>query len=98
MATIGLAAMARLVTIAQSSQPRWELRAIHTSAHVSDSTFAMAFGGGLDWKAGDHILVRVAQADYLYTKHDFSFGVPGIATHQNNIRLSAGIVYVFGGH
>jgi opacity protein-like surface antigen len=70
---------------------------IHTSAHVSDSTFAMALGGGLDWKAGAHVLVRVAQADYLYTKHDFSFGVPGIATHQNNVRVSAGIVYVFGG-
>lgn len=70
---------------------------IHTSAHVSDSAFAMAFGGGLDWKTGNHILVRIAQADYLYTQHDFSYGAPGVATHQNNFRVSAGVVYVFGG-
>ncbi len=53
--------------------------------------------GAVDWRVKDHILIRAAQADYFYTKHDFSYGAAGIATHQNNFRVSAGIVYLFGG-
>ncbi len=64
---------------------------------VSDTAFAMAFGGGLDIKATDRFWIRVGQGDYLFTKHDFSGGVPGIATHQNNFRASAGVVFMIGG-
>jgi len=63
---------------------------------LSDTAFAMALGGGLDVRLGDHILLRAGQADYLFTKHDFSGGVPGIATHQNNVRVSVGVVFQFG--
>jgi predicted metalloprotease with PDZ domain len=63
----------------------------------SDTAFAMAFGGELDVTVAKALSVRLFQADYLFTKHDFSAGVQGVATHQNNIRLSAGIVYSFGG-
>jgi hypothetical protein len=62
----------------------------------NDTAFAMALGGGLDMKVARHLAVRVVQADYLYTGHDFSFGLSGIAKHQNNVRVSAGIVYSFG--
>jgi S1-C subfamily serine protease len=58
----------------------------------------MAFGGGIDVKLIDHILLRADQADYLFTKHDFSGRVKGIATHQNNLRASVGIVFQFGSH
>ena len=64
---------------------------------LSDNAFAMAFGGGVDVRLRDRVSLRVGQFDYLFTKHDFSFGTPGVATHQNNYRASAGIVFQFGG-
>jgi|CZKR01.1.fsa_nt_gi opacity protein-like surface antigen len=63
---------------------------------VSDTAFAMAFGGGVDVKLSGRIALRAGQVDYLYTKHDFSSGVPGVASHQNNLRASVGIVFQFG--
>jgi hypothetical protein len=76
------------------------------SITVSDTAFAMAFGGGVDVKVNERFSIRVGQGDYLFTKHDFS-GLPpnqaqccarvGIATHQNNFRVSAGIVFDLGG-
>jgi opacity protein-like surface antigen len=56
----------------------------------SDSAFAMAFGGGLDVKAARRVSARLIQVDYLFTKH-------GTAMHQNNIRVSAGVVFQLGG-
>lgn len=64
---------------------------------LSDTAFAMAFGGGIDVKLTEHASLRVGQLDYLFTKHDFSGGVQGIATHQSNLRASVGIVFQFGG-
>jgi len=55
---------------------------------TSDSSFAMAFGGGADYELTNHVSLRVIQAEYLYTK----FG----GTHQNNARISAGVVYRWG--
>jgi opacity protein-like surface antigen len=64
---------------------------------LSDTALAMAFGGGIDVKLTDHISLRAGQVDYLFTKHNFSGGIQGIATHQNNYRASAGVVFQFGG-
>jgi opacity protein-like surface antigen len=58
-------------------------------ATVTDNAFAMALGGGVDYKWKPNLTIRFVQADYFYTK----FG----STHQNNFRLQAGIVYRFGG-
>lgn len=58
-------------------------------ATVSDSAFAMALGGGVDYKWKPNLVIRFIQADYLYTR----FG----GTNQNNFRLQAGIAYRFGG-
>jgi len=71
---------------------------VHVSASgggatVTDNAFAMAVGGGADYKFSRSVAIRVGQFDYLYTK--FNFG-PGY-THQNNFRLQAGVVYRFGG-
>lgn len=51
----------------------------------SDTAFAMAFGGGLDVHAGDHIDVRVIQVDYLPTFFN--------SEHQNNLRVGAGVKF-----
>jgi opacity protein-like surface antigen len=49
----------------------------------SDTAFAMAFGGGLDVHASEHIDVRAIQVDYLPTFFN--------GKRQDNIRASAGI-------
>ncbi len=54
---------------------------------ISDTAFAMAFGGGLDLNVNHRIAIRVAQADYFYA-HLFS-------TTENNFRYSAGVVFKF---
>ena len=55
----------------------------------SDNAFAMAIGGGADYKVSRSVAIRLIQADYFFTK----FG----GTHQNNARIQAGIVFRFGG-
>ena len=49
----------------------------------ADTAFAMAFGGGLDVHAGDHIDIRVIQVDYLPTFYN--------SDRQDNIRVGAGV-------
>jgi opacity protein-like surface antigen len=66
------------------------IRASASGSTISDKAFAMAFGGGVDINAIRRISVRLVQIDYLYTKH-------GTATHQDNIRVTAGVVFRFGG-
>ena len=53
------------------------------SAKVSDTAFAMAFGGGLDVRLNNRFDVRAIQADYIPTFFNSS--------HQNNYRLGAGL-------
>jgi opacity protein-like surface antigen len=54
----------------------------------TDNSFAMTFGGGADFELTNHVSFRLVQAEYLYT----SFG----GTHQNNARISSGLVYRWG--
>lgn len=70
----------------------------------SETAFALAIGGGLDWKLTHHFAVRVGQFDYLYTNHCGNFGTltanrctlgltgEGVPAHQNNFRFATGIV------
>ena len=51
---------------------------------------------GLIQRLSERIALRAGQVDYFYTKHDFSSGNPGVASHQNNFRASVGIVFQFG--
>jgi opacity protein-like surface antigen len=53
----------------------------------SETSFAMAFGGGLDYNLNKNFAVRVGQFDYLPTR----FG----SDTQNNFRYSTGIVFKF---
>lgn len=60
---------------------------------VPATSFAMAFGGGLDVRATDRIWIRPFQADYV--RAEITTGYGSIAT-QNDLRISAGIVFRFG--
>lgn len=58
-----------------------------SSGGFSDSSFAMALGGGIDTELVPHIYWRIIEGDYLPT-HFFG-------TRQDNARLSTGIVIHF---
>lgn len=60
-----------------------------TSAKVTSSSYAMAFGGGLDVNVSRSLAIRLFKADYYRPS---LFG-----SSQNDFRVSAGIVFKFGG-
>jgi hypothetical protein len=51
--------------------------------------FAAAFGGGIDVRVKDHILVKPFQMEYLLTQVTNPWSTAGT---QNNLRYSAGVV------
>lgn len=57
----------------------------------SANAFALEAGGGLDFVLRPRFAVRLIQADYLYTHFDSAD-----SHHQNNLRISAGIVFRWG--
>lgn len=71
---------------------------------ASDSAFAMALGGGLDYNITSKLGLRLGQFDYLYTGHNMNtfynniFGAgtfSGLAGHENDFRFSTGVVFRF---
>jgi len=62
----------------------------------AQNTFAWTGGGGLDVKVHRHFAIRVIQAEYLMT--GFQDYTTGKTTEQDNVRLSAGLVFGFGGN
>jgi len=71
---------------------------------TTDTDLAVALGGGVDYKIFRHVALRVGQLDYYHTSLDMTkfyqsaFGVgllQGLATHQGNLRFSAGAVLRF---
>jgi len=58
----------------------------------SDSSFAMALGGGVDLAVWKHTWIRAIQAEYDYSELRNLQG-----DRQNQVRLSVGIVYRIGG-
>jgi outer membrane protein OmpA-like peptidoglycan-associated protein len=70
--------------------------ALNCTLLPAENTFALTAGGGLDVRVHRHFAIRVIQAEYLMTRfEDFSTG--GSAS-QNDMRLSSGIVFRFGGN
>jgi outer membrane protein OmpA-like peptidoglycan-associated protein len=62
----------------------------------SEDTFAWTAGGGLDIRVRRHFAIRLIQAEYLMTRfQDYSTGA---TASQNDMRLSSGIVFRFGGN
>ena len=66
---------------------RLRVEALGTSE--SENAFAMALGGGFDVKVRQNVAIRLVQAEYVLTR----FG----GESQNNARISAGIVFRWGG-
>ncbi|MGA2572307.1 MAG: OmpA family protein [Terracidiphilus sp.] len=62
----------------------------------TEDTFAMTAGGGLDLRVHRHFAIRIIQAEYLMTR--FANYATGTTGSQNDMRLSAGIVFRFGGN
>jgi peptidoglycan-associated lipoprotein len=56
----------------------------------SFNSFSMIAGGGLDIGVNSHIGLRAFEGDYYLTR--FPNGVNG---HQNNLRISAGLIFRF---
>jgi hypothetical protein len=56
----------------------------------SETRLAILGGGGLDWKVNEHLAVRLAQVDYLYTHLQTDSN-----NHQNNFRYLTGVVFRF---
>ncbi len=54
------------------------------------AAFAGNFGGGVDLHANQRFSIRLVEADYLLTTFD-----NGSNDHQNNLRISAGVVIHF---
>jgi peptidoglycan-associated lipoprotein len=54
------------------------------------ATFAADIGGGADLRISPVLSIRLAEADYLVTTFN-----NGVNSHQNNTRLSSGIVFHF---
>lgn len=59
----------------------------------NQSGLAAAFGGGVQWKVSGPFSVR-GSVDYALTRHNI---LGGSSVTQNNVRVSVGIVYSFGG-
>jgi len=55
---------------------------------VTDDAFGMALGGGINVKATRHIWLRLIQVDYLRAQFPHN--------GQNDVRISAGLVFRFG--
>jgi outer membrane protein OmpA-like peptidoglycan-associated protein len=62
----------------------------------AENKFAMTAGGGIDWRLNRHFALRVIQAEYMMTR--FENLTTGSSASQNDMRLSTGIVFRFGGH
>jgi opacity protein-like surface antigen len=61
----------------------------------SENKFTWTAGGGLDIRVHQHFAIRIIQAEYLRTSFE-DHGTGENAT-QNDMRLSSGIVFRFGG-
>jgi hypothetical protein len=62
------------------------------------TALAMTGGAGLDIRLTRHFSIRAVQAEYMMTRFaDVAVGSTGAATTQNDLRLSSGLVFGFGG-
>lgn len=62
----------------------------------AQTAFALTAGGGFDIRLVRHISIRAIQAEYLMTR--FSDPTTGAGNTQNDLRLSAGLLFRLGGH
>jgi outer membrane protein OmpA-like peptidoglycan-associated protein/opacity protein-like surface antigen len=61
----------------------------------SQNSFAMTAGVGLDLRVSHHVSIRAIQAEYMMTR--LGPLTAGASSMQNDIRLSSGLLFRFGG-
>jgi Outer membrane protein beta-barrel domain len=67
---------------------------ITAQVSATQTAFAMAVGGGLDWRIAKHFSFRPIAVDYVLTR--FPSPLTGDNHNQNSIRASAGFIFTFG--
>lgn len=67
---------------------RLDLNLTQAGQKFSENGFSFRTGGGVDVKVTRHWAVRAFEADYYRT--------PFLQSHQNNVWLSAGVIFKFG--
>jgi hypothetical protein len=70
------------------------LNASSGGVQAGENGLVLAAGGGLDAPFGNHFSLRLAQAEYFLTRFEHPNATSAI---QNDVRISAGIVFHFGG-
>ena len=83
----------RIAPFAQVLLGGGRLNASAGGVDAGENSLTVAVGGGLNVSAGRRFSIRLFEADYLLTR----FNHPdGSSATQNNVRISAGIVFHFG--
>jgi hypothetical protein len=65
----------------------------YNGSSLTDTSLAIAAGGGVDYWFFRHIGVQLGPVDYFYTRHLSDYALPS----QSNYRISAGVAFRFGG-
>lgn len=67
------------------------------SGRVTDTAFAMAPGGALDFKISRKVYFRAAEVDYIYTRDDLNSLTSGVINSktQNHFRYGVGLLFLF---
>jgi hypothetical protein len=85
--------VSRVTPFAEALLGGGRLNASSGGISAGENGFSMAIGGGLDWPLRHRFSIRLIEADYLLTRFD---RVTGTSATQNDVRISAGLVFRFG--
>ena len=85
--------ISRVMPFAQILLGGGRLNASSGGVNAGENGFSVATGGGVDWPLGGHFAVRLVEVDYLLTRFN---RVDGSSATQNDLRISAGLVFRFG--
>jgi hypothetical protein len=83
----------RVTPFAQILLGGGRLNASAGGINAGENGFSMAVGGGVDLPFRRRFSIRLIQAEYLLTRFD---RVTGVSATQNDVRISAGLVFRFG--
>jgi len=70
--------------------------AVTNSAFPPDNAFGLAVGGGLDAHVSRHIDLRLAQLDFVHSKHSFGTAAEPADVTFNSLRYRAGVNILLG--
>ena len=83
----------RLTPFAQVLLGAGHVSASSGNLNAGENAFAMAAGGGIDFRFRSSLAIRPIQVEYLMTRFT---SVSGVSETQNDVRISAGVVIRFG--